>query len=316
MAVKSIQLGKELKAEREPNTFRIDPTELKLGVNSRHLDGGKLSAKEVAEDQERAVSIFEFGQKVPCIVYRSGKETVLTAGFGRYRSVLQIREGFEINGQRYHDPNFPLLVAVDESIVDEKAAFVASVLENVRKEVNPYAVALAQKKLIDEYKYNMTEVAHLYGYDNTNAVSRSLKLLESPPELQKAVKTGQVALSVALEIAKLPEEQQKDTLDQVKAGQKVRIADVIAAQAEHLERNTEKTKDDTDPTPAKGATGKSPKRNASALVKLIDGVLADEQTPCPDKVRNLLRGINEYLAGEKTERTVLKRLDELCDSVK
>lgn len=327
----SIQLGKNLSAEREPNSFYVDPTNLKLGVNSRQLDGDTLTAEERNEDQNRAINIATFGQKVPAIAYRSGKDTVLTAGFGRYRSILLLREGFEVKGERYHDPKAQLLIRVDESIKDEKGAFLASVLENVRKEVNPYAVALAQRKLQDEYGYSLTEIAKLYGYDNTNAVSRSFKLLEADQSLQTAVRKGQVALSVALEIAKLPEELQKDQVAKVKEGQKLQIKDIIEAKAGYLDANGSKEVDPTDPQPqqpkaerAKSDQPKNPagdvkptKRNSSAVIAWAKAHVEDSiSDPLPDVVASLLDGLVKFCEGSATERTLDSRLSKLIAALK
>jgi ParB-like chromosome segregation protein Spo0J len=115
-------------ASAAPATLQ-DPTWIELGVNSRVYE----EADQKQKDLDRAISIFEHGQKVPVILRKRADDKLeLVAGFGRLRSVNLLRAGFEHKGEKYHLPDLQILAQVDETLVDDKAAFIASIIENRR----------------------------------------------------------------------------------------------------------------------------------------------------------------------------------------
>lgn len=190
-------------------SFWVKPADLELGVNTR-----EHTAESIAET---AASIRDHGQKVPAIVrvLPDGK-LQLTAGFGRYEAVKSLGDDAK------------LWVVVDTSIASEKDAIITRVIENVRKNLTDLEEAKVNRQLIEEHGLTATEVAKLYGRDNTNRVNQLQKLLSLPATIQEAVQGGKVSLSAAV-TASGDEAKQEALVAKIEAGQKPTAADVAGA---------------------------------------------------------------------------------------
>lgn len=309
MSIKAPKLDKVYSADKTSEFFWVDPTFLDLGYNSRiHAE-----ANEKQDDISRAVDIHNAGQLVPCVVRRKDDGKLeLIAGFGRCRSVTLIRNGFKADEVQYHDADRKLLVRIDDNIKTDAEAFIASIRENVRKEVSPINVAAQQEVLRKDYGLSDTAIAEVYGYNNTNAISRNKKLLTAPKEVQELVHKGDLSVDATVNLLKLPKEDQDALLA---GGGKVtaaKVNEVIAARIEKKEAAGEDT------TGAKKeATGVRP-RNTAALVKTLDGILddADAEPALHDAVVTFLKDLKKFVANRITEDTFVKKVTALSESVK
>jgi len=183
------------------DAFWVDPRTLKSGFNSRV----KAEKGEKEQDVARAFDIYNNGQQQAIIVRQKDANTLeVSGGYGRLRSVLLIRDGFEYNGKRYQDAERLILCRVDNSIKSDKDAFLASIRENVRTEVSPLNKALAQEVLRKDFKMTEQEIAGVYQYNNSNAIKRNRDLLKCPEEVQQLVHEEELSLDAALKLMKLP----------------------------------------------------------------------------------------------------------------
>lgn len=308
--------------------LEVDPKVLQDGFNSRI----KVEANRDATDLERAYSIYKNGQKVPCIVRRlAGGSLELVAGEGRKRSVELIRKGFEYEtgkdkSETVHDPDFKLRVAVDDKLTDDKAAFIASIVENQsRSEVSPLNLALQQKVLRDDFKLGETAIAKIYGYNNTNAINRLKKLLDYSKEVQQQVHDGRLSLDAALKVAKLPEEQQAAVLTATNRVTAAQIGELVAANIEAAAKVGKADKEDGGEESSAGGSGESEggegedagwkpePRNAAALSKFIRGELlvADEGEEVNPRVKALATATLKFLEGTITAKTYHKKWGEV-----
>ena len=312
------------------DAFWVDPTTVRRGYNSRVL----AEVDEAEGDILGAIDIHNAGQQQACVARRTNDGAVeLVAGFGRLRKVLKLREGFDHNGARYHKPDLQLLVRIDASIENDKDAFIASVRENVRKEVSPLNIAKQQDVLRKDFKLKDGEIAAIYGYNNTNATARYKKLLSAPDEVQLLVHAGELSTDAALKLLELPKAKQKELLDRVAAGEKLTgsiVAEFINAYLEEKEAKAAAAKgeqggegdgegdagdssDDSDAAPKKQA------RNAAKLKKWIDayvnrefdGVPLDETAPLACQFAN---AIVKYLDGVGGDQKLWNAFNKLVEN--
>lgn len=316
------------------DAFWVDPTTVRRGYNSRVL----AEVDEAEGDILGAIDIHNAGQQQACVARRTNDGAVeLVAGFGRLRKVLKLREGFDHNGARYHKPDLQLLVRIDASIENDKDAFIASVRENVRKEVSPLNIAKQQDVLRKDFKLKDGEIAAIYGYNNTNATARYKKLLSAPDEVQLLVHAGELSTDAALKLLELPKAKQKELLDRVAAGEKLTgsiVAEFINAYLEEKEAKAA-AKGEAGSGGGEGGEGEgeggaagdssddaAPKkqaRNAAKLKKWIDayvnrefdGVPLDETAPLACQFAN---AIVKYLDGVGGDQKLWNAFNKLVEN--
>ena len=83
----------------------------------------------------------------------------------------------------------------------------------MRKNLNPIEEARGFDDVIKKNGFTLAKVAKMYGR-NKSTISRSLKLLELPEDIQLKVASGEVTARAARELARLDSEaEQKQTLE-------------------------------------------------------------------------------------------------------
>lgn len=302
----SKKLDAAYEATKDTTGRWVNPVEITGESNfSRRHEEPKAKDAVVA----LAASIYHEGQQTPAVVRQVGDRLVLVGGFTRRDAVNLIRAGFEYQGERLQDADRKLWVTVNDKIKSDKDAAIASVLENVRREVSPINVAEAQRELIDTHGLNLTEVARLYGYSNTNAVSANKKLLELSAEEQKLVHTGKLSRDAAIKLQQLPEEQKAALIAEAKDG-KVTAAVVTEKIAENREGATESTEAAEESTEAAEEKNKYAPRNAAALKKFIaEEVIGNDDIPAT--VQATFAAISKYLEGRNTGKAILNRINAI-----
>lgn len=138
-------------------------------------------------------SIKEHGIVQPLIVSKSGDNYQLIAGERRLRAaqILEIKK-------------VPVIVRQ----ADEQQHLELALIENIqRKDLNPIEQALAFQRLIDEFNLTQEQVAEKVGKSRP-VVANTLRLLNLPEEVQKAIIDGKINFSTARLIAGLPEKEQ------------------------------------------------------------------------------------------------------------
>ncbi len=314
-------------ATQATDAYWIDPTTVKLGYNSRIV--AEVDEKE--QDILGAIDIYNAGQQQACVARKLEDGGVeLVAGFGRLRKILLLRTGFEHHGVTYHKPDLKLLVRVDDSIKSHKDAFIASVRENIRKEVSALNVAKQQEVLRKDFGLSDTEVAQLYGYNNTNAIARFKKLLTTSEEVQKLVHTGELATDAALKLLELPKAKREELLAKAAAGEKLTgsvVAEAVNAYVEEREaKKAEKEAAGSEPAEApveeaaeEEVEAKRQPRNAAKLKKWIeeycdrelDGEAIEDQAPL---AYGFVKGLVNYLNGVGGDQALWNRFAKLLDN--
>lgn len=186
--------------------FAPEDIEVHADMNGRH---------ELPPIEELVDSILTHGQLQPVTIRRMAGKPVLVAGFSRWRAVTHInKKGLSPKTLR---------LRCSYTALTEKQAFLANIEENrVRNATTPMDDAYNIQRLINVHQMTEEEAATTYRVSGSWIKGR-LSLLELTPEAESAVRSGRVAPSAAVAIAKLSREHQKAAV--AKEG-KVTMADV------------------------------------------------------------------------------------------
>lgn len=162
-------------------------------VNKQH----RAAFEEIAELAE---SIKELGLIQPLLVRpRSDQKFDLVAGERRLRAAKELNL-----------KNVPCDI---REITDGEVAALQLAENLMRKNLNPIEEARGFDDVIKKNGFTLERVAKIYGR-NKSTISRSLKLLELPEDIQQQVASGEVAPRAARELARLgSEDEQKETLE-------------------------------------------------------------------------------------------------------
>ncbi|HEY6956165.1 MAG TPA: ParB/RepB/Spo0J family partition protein [Flavisolibacter sp.] len=120
---------------------------------------------------------------------------------------------------------------------DDQELLELALLENLQREdLNAIEIALSYKRMMDELTYTQEEVAERMGKDRST-VTNYIRLLKLPPDIQVAVRSGEISMGHARALVNVDKiDQQLYIFDEIKSkGLSVR-------QTEHLVRNLYKEK--------------------------------------------------------------------------
>jgi ParB family chromosome partitioning protein len=123
-------------------------------------------------------SIREKGVLAPILVRRHGDGYEIIAGERRFRAAVQLK--------------LPRIPVVIRDATDQEA-LVLSIVENIqREELNPIEEAHAFERLSKEFSCTQEDIARAVS-KNRSSVANILRLLNLPPEVQKAISTGKLS---------------------------------------------------------------------------------------------------------------------------
>lgn len=200
------------------NMFLMDPSEIRLITDKTSAlydprAGGK-------PDEALAKNIAYHGVLEPVICRKSAGEVQVVDG---RRRVIAARRANELLAEQGLEP---VRVPVILRRGDEEAAVGVMVSANeLRLDDAPLAKAQKASKLLAMGK-STKEVALIFGV-TVQCLGQWLTLLDTAPEVQAAVKSGKLAASAALEVAKLPREKQKAVAKKAEAAPKKTTATAV-----------------------------------------------------------------------------------------
>ena len=144
-----------------------------------------------------ADSIREVGVLQPVLVRPAGDGYELIAGERRWRAARRV-------GLR----EIPALVRD----ADDNAALVQAVIENVqRNDLNPLEEAAGYQQMIEDFKLTHEQIASSVGKSRA-AISNTLRLLQLPPSIQRAVREGQLSMGHARALLGTPDRAFQESL--------------------------------------------------------------------------------------------------------
>lgn len=292
------------------DVFRICPEDITLGKNSRIIPAADYKVRVT----NKALSIIKEGQLQPARGHKDENDRViLDIGHTRYDAVKLIRQGFEaidpVDGEKrfFQDKDLQLDVIVDRNIKTAEDSFIASIIENSqRDDTTDYQEALAQQELREVYRWNNSRIARTYGYPNSNRVTFLEQLLTLPQSVIDKVHAGDLTLSAALELKKVPEGGAKDAvIEKIVSGDaKVTAADIRNVAREQVSGETE-----VRPRPEK-AQSSGLSRSVKDFRK-FNTELQDDSTVAADSVKLLFSYLSEWFAGTRQDKSLWNAIAEI-----
>lgn len=188
---KSFNTGGDKQNKEKETVFYVEVDKIRPNPEQPRRDFDPDSLRELAD------SIKEYGVLQPLIVMRMEKELgrgkdveyELIAGERRLRAA-----------QAAGLPQVP--VVIRDSSGKEK--FEVSLVENIqRADLNPIEEALAFKRLSEEFGLTQKEIARRVS-KSREAVANTIRLLDLPMEIQKAVEVGKISAGHAKAILMVP----------------------------------------------------------------------------------------------------------------
>lgn len=227
------------------------------------------------------------GQIHPVTVRLVDGEYHLVAGYRRHRAALLCQKT---------DKSFKLKAIVVEA--DDENALRLAVAENLeRQNLSPIDVALAQKRLKDDYGWSDKAVAGFFK-TNANTVSHMRRLLLLPEPVQKQVHEGTLGVEAAYQLSFLP------------AAEAIRMASTGQASAAETGKPHRMGRSAVIARKAKKARGlsaKPPRLQVEALLELLLESL-EESNPLAEMAKVLL----QFTGGKISLRTAKEALIDLA----
>ncbi|UCC95047.1 MAG: ParB/RepB/Spo0J family partition protein [Candidatus Omnitrophota bacterium] len=149
------------------------------------------------ELEELSRSIKEKGFIQPIVVRRVGDDYEIVAGGRRYQSakLLGLKE-------------IPTIIKE----LDDKDALIYAIIENLqRKDLNPVEEAEALKRLMDEFAFNLEDVARFVGKDKST-IANALRLLKLPAQIKQALRKGVITRTQARTILGVEKREDQENL--------------------------------------------------------------------------------------------------------
>lgn len=149
------------------------------------------------EMQELVESIRQYGIIQPLIVTKKNNDYELIAGERRLRAAKTLRLA-----------SAPVIIRQ----ADEQEKLELALIENLQREnLNPIEMAIAYRKLIDEFNLNQEEVALRVG-KSRSVITNTLRLLNLPEDIQQALTQGKISEGHARLIVGLDNEAKQSIL--------------------------------------------------------------------------------------------------------
>ena len=182
--------------------YLFDPKELivKPELNGRH---------EAPDIEELIADIVRRGQLEPGVVRNDGGKAVLSAGFSRWRAIMEINK-------RKLTP-VPLAFRAIFRKGNELDGFLANISENrFRKQTTQLDDAYNVKRL-EDWGQTEEQIAEIYLTD-VKWVRKMMKLVALDPAAQKAVASGKIKSAAIAAVSKLTTEQQRKVVKEAGDG--------------------------------------------------------------------------------------------------
>src|SRR5436190_15645877 len=190
-----------------------------------------------------AESIREVGVLQPVLVRAGGDGFELIAGERRWRAARRI--GLQ---------TIPAIVRT----ADDAAMLQQAIVENVQREqLNPLEEAAAYQQLIEDFALTHDEVAARVGRSRAT-ITNTLRLLQLPPAIQRALKEGGLRMGHARALLATP-----DRAFQEQLARRIVAEDLSVREVEEAIRNRENT-------PASRAAAAESKLRPPGLLELED----------------------------------------------
>lgn len=200
------------------NYFNLDPNSLTIiGIDTKHTGRGDsghpsglfhpLYDERVFLPRNPQHVAFAKEHGIPYVVLATKEGDQVIPVEGRQR-ILDLREGNKLRVKEGLEP-YTIKVDLMRGDATKKTAFMIAG-NSLRTEENPVHAAMKLQAFID--LGNSEEAAAVVAGCTVTSVRQKLSLLELDAHVQKAVSTGKVTMSAALQLKSIPHDQQRTAL--------------------------------------------------------------------------------------------------------
>lgn len=197
-------------AEGKSNVLFFDPDKLTLVTDPKHPLYDERALRPFSEPM--VLNILALGVVQAIVITKDAEtgQTLVVAGRGR---VINCREANRRLRERGEEP---LQVPAIVRRADADGLAGVMVAENELREADtPLGRARKMQSFVDRGRSN-EQIAILFGC-SVATVKNTLALLEAPAAVRKAVDAGEINVTHAKKLAKLPPEQQREKVAELKA---------------------------------------------------------------------------------------------------
>jgi len=185
--------------------FSMDPDDVVIPTEGPLYD--ERTAWPV--DENLVANIRYYGQIQAIVVRKNGTTVEVVAGRQRLKAIREINRQAKERGEKTMMVKCQLMPGTDAQ------HYGMMISENeIRKDDDPFVKAEKAKRLL-QYGLTVQEIATTCGRDSRTVVGW-LALTEVAPEVQEAIRTGEVAAGVGVALAELPRDQQAAKLEELK----------------------------------------------------------------------------------------------------
>ncbi len=185
--------------------WHIDPKVIETNSQQPRTDFDESSLAELAQ------SIKQYGILQPLVVSKSGNTYRLIAGERRLRAAKSISL-----------PTVPVIIRE----ADEQKKLELALIENIqRQDLNPIELAMAYRRLADEFNLTNEAVADRLG-KSRSVVANTVRFLNLPEEIQRALAEGRISEGHAKIIAGLDSEAKQLEMFKKVVANKMTVAQV------------------------------------------------------------------------------------------
>jgi len=302
------------------NVFNMDPNALTIiGIDTKHTGRGDSGHESglfhplyderafLPRNPQHVAFAREFGIPFAILATKEGEQSIPLEGRQR---VLDLRAA---NKERIEAGEEPWTVKVDfmRGDASKKTAFMIAANALVTEE-NPVHLAAKIQSFID--LGNSEEQAAVVAGCTVASIKQKLALLELDTHVQKAVSTGKVTMSAALQLKKEPHDKQRAALKVMLAGDEPAAAVAqVSEPAADGKAPTRKTK-----KPSKATKPKKAGKNAAkaALGKTVrPGLRLLKRVASSSKLSAVAKAVISWVIGEIDVKAASESCKGLSDAV-
>jgi ParB family chromosome partitioning protein len=152
--------------------WHVDPKLIKANDQQPRQDFNDAGLNELAQ------SIKQYGILQPLVVSKLGNGYQLITGERRLRAARKINL-----------PTVPVIIRA----ADEQNRLELALIENIqRQDLNPLELAMAYRRLADEFNLTLEQVAQRLG-KSTAVIANTIRFLNLPEEIQRALVAGRIS---------------------------------------------------------------------------------------------------------------------------
>jgi ParB family chromosome partitioning protein len=268
-------------------------------LRGRHKSPGKDAVESLAQ------SILEHGQRQAAEVRRlPNKKVQLVYGYTRLEAVKLL------HAQGHTEIKFKVSVTT----CNEREAFVANVVENKhRNATTPIDDAHNMRRLAEQHGMKNAEIAKLYRCSES-WVSKLLKLLSLPAEVQERIQNGQLTAGIAEKLLLIEDAKKQIELLQECSDDEGQVS---GAELKKLLREAVGGGSDDD-TPASSTSGKgkgsqqsqaTPSRSVREMRAFLEDCLTPEDET--EGVKAFAKVMLDWVGGRKTDKQLYNAIKKL-----